>query len=156
MKMAIPFIGAMAVIGATKYFFSTADVPFEDGTVIGPGVTYVVTASVDASAKCVVFQVDNQNTFTANVAPFEYWGNSSAVGNHIFTATPWSNIDGTGTRGETVQVNFVVSPSVSPTPTETPVPTPFPTETPVLTPTPATLILQPGQRVLIMVPTPSS
>jgi hypothetical protein len=113
--------------------------PFEDGTTLPLGVSCTITAEADANTKSVIFGRDGQPKKTDSVVPFDYMWTPNTVGDHSFTATPYSGTNGSGTKGGTVTVNFVVtalSPTATPTPVPTPTPTPQPTATPQPSPTP--------------------
>lgn len=102
--------------------------PFADGTNLISGRSYTVTAQANAATQSVVFKRDGAIVRTDSAA-FDFTWTPTSIGNHTFSATPWSSINGTGTSGATITLTYTVVAASSPTPTTTSTPTPLPTAT---------------------------
>ena len=108
--------------------------PFVDGTNLVSGTSYTVTAQANAATRSVVFHKDGSDVKTDSAVPFDFTWTPSVLGNHPFTATPWSSINGTGTSGASMTVTYTVVAASSPTPTPTSTLTPTGSSTPTPTP----------------------
>ena len=70
--------------------------PFVNGTNLIAGTSYTITAQANANTRSVVFTRDGSTVKTDSAAPFDFTWTPTGLGNHTFTATPWSS---TGRNG---------------------------------------------------------
>ena len=92
-----PAVGGLTYIGGT---------PFVNGTNLTKGTSYTVTARTNANTRSVVFSRDGSVVETASAPPFDLTWTPTIIGTHTFTATPWSSIEGKGTRGTSITVGY--------------------------------------------------
>jgi hypothetical protein len=80
--------------------------PFVNGTNLIKGRSYTVTAQTNSNTQSVVFSRDGSVVWTDSAPPFNITWTPSIIGDHTFTATPWSSTDGKGTRGASITVSY--------------------------------------------------
>lgn len=125
--------------------------PLEDGDVIDlSALTSRIGVRVDVGTgvESVRYGLnDDTNHQTESIPPYALFGDggwarinpwSPSVGEHVITATPFSQNRGSGTAGESVTITLTVVDGPAPTPTAAPTPTPTATPTPTPEPTPTT------------------
>ena len=80
--------------------------PFVNGTNLTKGTSYTVTAQTNSNTRSVVFSRDGSVVETDSAPPFDITWTPTIIGNHTFTATPWSSTEGKGTRGTPITVSY--------------------------------------------------
>lgn len=142
--LAAPTINDLLLINGTNGGSQPAD-----GGSLPDNVLSKIRANVNNECLSVVFTFTPGNTQIKNAVngKADSDGTKTEAGSYVITATPWSKVGGTGTRGASVRATYTITATSTPTPTPTstptPTPTPIPTPTPTPTPTPAPVQITP-------------